>query len=146
MAASMSMTKAEREAFLAEVRIAIISVAEPGRGPLTVPIWYRYEPGGDICFATGGRSKKADLIRRAGRLSLCVQTETAPYQYVSVEGPVTLAEIDWERDIRQVAYRYLGEQMGEMYLQMTAEEREQAGNVLVRLTPQRWLTVDYRKM
>ncbi len=146
MSASLSMTKAEREAFLADVRVAVISVAEPGRGPLTVPVWYRYQPGGDICFVTGGRSKKADLIRRAGRLSLCVQTETAPYQYVSVEGPVTIAEPDFERDIREVAHRYLGEQMGEMYLQMTAEERAEAANVLVRITPQRWLTVDYRKM
>jgi len=70
---SLSMTKSQREAFVAAVRVAIISVAEPGKGPLTVPVWYRYEPGGDIFFSTGARSKKAELIRKAGRLSLCVQ-------------------------------------------------------------------------
>lgn len=143
---SLAMTKAEREAFLAEVRVAVISVAEEGRGPLTVPVWYRYEPGGDICFVTGGRSKKANLIRKSGRLSFCVQTETAPYQFVSVEGTVTVAEPDYERDTRQVAHRYLGEQMGEMYLQMTAADRAAEPSVLVRLTPKRWATVDYRKM
>jgi hypothetical protein len=43
-----------------------------------------------------------------------------------------------------MAYRYLGEQMGEMYLTMTAAEH--AGAVLVELTPERWVTVDYTKM
>ncbi len=93
---------------------------------------------------TGGGSKKAQLIRRAGRLSLCVQTETPPYCYVSVEGPVTIGVPDFERDIRELAHRYLGEQMGEMYLQLTAGER--AGNILVCLQPERWLSVDYSKM
>ena len=31
-------------------------------------------------------------------MSLCVQTETAPYQFVSVEGPVTLRTPDFETD------------------------------------------------
>ena len=34
----LTMTKAEREAFLAETRIAVITVAEAGRGPLAVPL------------------------------------------------------------------------------------------------------------
>ncbi len=141
---SLAMSKAEREAFLAEVHIAVSSVAAAGRGPLTIPIWYAYEPGGVVRFVTGGASNKAALIRKAGRLSLCVQTETPPYQYVTVEGPVTIGEPDFERDLRQMAYRYLGEQMGETYLQMTANER--VNIILVSLKPERWLSVDYRKM
>ncbi len=141
---SLAMTKAEREAFLAETRVAVISVVEPGRGPLTVPIWFAYEPGGVARLVTQAASKKAKLIGAAGRLSLCVQTEAAPYKYVSIEGPTALSTPDYERDIRAMALRYLGEQMGEMYLQMTAAER--GDNVLVTLTPERWLTVDYTKM
>ena len=95
-------------------------------------------------FVTGGGSKKIALLRRSGRLGLCVQTETAPYQYVSIEGPVTIGVPDFERDVRAMAYRYLGEQVGEMYLQMTAGQRD--NSVLVSLTPQRWLSIDYRKM
>jgi nitroimidazol reductase NimA-like FMN-containing flavoprotein (pyridoxamine 5'-phosphate oxidase superfamily) len=141
---SLAMSKSEREAFLSQTRPAIISIAENGRGPLTIPIWYSYEPGGVVRFVTGGSSKKVALIRKAGRLSLCVQTETAPYQYVSVEGPAVIGEPDFERDMRAMACRYLGEQMGEAYLQMTAAER--VGAVLVTLTPERWITVDYTKM
>ena len=55
---SLAMTKAEREAFLAETRVAVISVAEPDRGPLTIPVWYSYEPGGVVRFVTAGTSKK----------------------------------------------------------------------------------------
>jgi len=140
---SLAMTRAEREAFLAETRVAVVSVAEPGRGPLAVPVWYDYAPGGPLRFVTGGGSRKARLLRAAGRASLCVQEESPPYRYLSVEGPVTIDRPDYERDIRAVALRYLGGQMGETYLQATADQNE--GAILVTLALQRWLSVDYRK-
>jgi Pyridoxamine 5'-phosphate oxidase len=143
---SLVMSKAEREAFLAETRVGIISVTEPGRGPLTIPIWYAYKPAGPVRLVTGAASKKAKLMRAAGRLSLCVQSEAVPYRYVSVEGPVSFSEPDFERDIRPMAYRYLGDEMGEMYLASTAAERARSPSVLVTLTPERWVTVDYNKM
>jgi PPOX class probable F420-dependent enzyme len=142
---SYAMSKAEREAFLAATHVAVISVVEEGRGPLTLPVWYRYAPGGEVRFATGRSSKKLALIRKAGRLSLCVQSEAPPYQYVSIEGPARVEERpDYERDIRQVALRYLGDELGEAYLQLTAAENENA--VTVALKPERWLTMDYNKM
>ena len=64
------MTEREREAFLAEPRTAIISVASgDDRPPLAVPIHYAYEPGGDITFYTDTQrrtSRKTTLIARAG--------------------------------------------------------------------------------
>ncbi|HEY5165085.1 MAG TPA: pyridoxamine 5'-phosphate oxidase, partial [Acidimicrobiia bacterium] len=39
---SLTMSPEEREAFLAEVHVGVISVANDDRGPLTVPIWYTY--------------------------------------------------------------------------------------------------------
>lgn len=143
---SLSMTRAEREAFLADVHIAVISVARPERAPLTVPVWYTYEPGGDVCIATGAQSHKTALIRAAGHMSLCVQTETPPYKYVTVEGPTAILPLPDDGFVRQVAHRYLGTELGDFYVQTTAPERARSGEVLVRLTPQRWLTVDYTKM
>src|SRR5262245_55053775 len=104
---SLAMSRAEREAFLAETRVGVVSISEAGRGPLAGPVWYSYEPGGEIRFVTGGESKKARLLRAAGRLTLCVQEQTAPYRYVSVEGPATIGRPDLERDIRRTALRYL---------------------------------------
>ena len=40
---SLIMTKEEREAFLADVHVGIISISDDGRGPLTVPVWYAYD-------------------------------------------------------------------------------------------------------
>ena len=140
---SLAMTKAEREAFLTGVHVAVVSVEDPGHGPLTMPVWYRYERGGDVFFTTGANSRKAGLIRAAGRLSLCVQTELAPYQYVTVEGPAVLEDPDWERDSRSIAIRYLGERGGEAYLRSSGGDGE--GTILVRLRPEHWQTVDYGK-
>src|SRR6266511_6190901 len=95
---SLTMTKEEREAFLADVHVAVISVAEDGHGPLVVPIWYSYQPGGEVRIIAGRTSRQGKLMERAGRFSLCVQTETVPYKFVSVEsrlgggwGPVSSA-------------------------------------------------------
>src|SRR5262249_15120869 len=140
---SLSMTKEEREAFLADVHVGIISVAEDGRGPLTVPIWYVYEPGGEVRIVTGRMSRKGRLLERAGRFSLCAQTETAPYRYVSVEGPIVAFETaDLERDLRPLAHRYLGTAMGDRYVRSVQGGLD---DVLIRMRPERWLTVDYAK-
>jgi len=141
---SLAMTKQEREAFLADVHVGVISIPEPGRGPLTVPIWYAYEPGGELRLITGRTSRKARLLAGAGRFSLCAQTETPPYRYVSVEGPiVAIEDADLERDRRPLARRYLGTQAGDRYVEHTRSEH--ADSVLVRMRPERWLTVDYGK-
>jgi nitroimidazol reductase NimA-like FMN-containing flavoprotein (pyridoxamine 5'-phosphate oxidase superfamily) len=110
---SLIMTKQEREAFLADVHVGIISISEEGRGPLTVPIWYAYDPGGDLRIMTGRESRKGRLLARARRFSLCVQAENPPYKYVSVEGAIVSTKAaDIERDLRPLASRYLGEKMG----------------------------------
>jgi PPOX class probable F420-dependent enzyme len=141
---SLAMTKQEREAFLGDVHVGVISIPEPGRGPLTVPVWYIYDPGGELRVVTGRTSRKGRLLARASRLSLCAQTETAPYKYVSVEGPiVAIEDADVERDLRPLARRYLGPQAGDEYVETTRAEHED--NVLVRMRPERWLTVDYAK-
>jgi len=89
---SLATTPRERADFLTEVHVAVVSVAdENGRGPLSVPLWYEYEPGGELSIVTGRDSRKTALIRAAGRISVCVQTHTVPYRYVSAEGPVSAA-------------------------------------------------------
>jgi nitroimidazol reductase NimA-like FMN-containing flavoprotein (pyridoxamine 5'-phosphate oxidase superfamily) len=139
------MTKQERESFLADLHVGIISVVEDGRGPLTVPIWYSYAPGGEVRIVTGRTSRKAQLLRRAGRFSLCSQTETFPYKYVSVEGPIVAIEpANLERDRRPLAHRYFGVQAGDRYIERTRAETVE--NVVVRMRPERWLTVDYGKV
>ena len=143
---SLFMTKQEREAFLADVHVGVISIAEAGRGPLTVPVWYSYEPGGELRIMTGRESRKGSLLARAGRFSLCAQTDSPPYKYVSVEGPIVSTEAaDIERDLRPLARRYLGKEAGDGYVEETRNLPTHTDNVLIRMRPERWLTADYSK-
>jgi nitroimidazol reductase NimA-like FMN-containing flavoprotein (pyridoxamine 5'-phosphate oxidase superfamily) len=141
------MSKSEREAFLAALHVGVISIPDPARGPLTVPIWYDYEPGGELWVITDRTSRKGKLLAKGARISLCTQTESLPYQYVSVEGPIVAIEpADRERHARPMAHRYLGKDLGDQYVVATAGERDAAGgSVVVRMRPERWLSVDYNK-
>jgi PPOX class probable F420-dependent enzyme len=142
----LRMTKEEREAFLAEVHVAVVSIDEPGRGPLTAPVWYAYEPGGDVLFVTGRESRKGRLLERASRMTVCVQREQPPYGYVVVEGPFTLERPDYAEHRRGIAHRYLGAEAGERYLAANGGEGPMEDEVLVRVKPERWLTADYSKL
>ncbi len=139
---SLSMTKQEREVYLASVKLGVVSIPDAGCGPLTVPVWYDYEPGGELRFVTGKDSYKAKLLHRSTRISFCVHDARAPYKYVSVEGPIVAIEKpDMERDIRQLAYFHLGQQGGDQHVEWMKSHE----SILIRMKPERWFTVDYSK-
>ena len=145
MATSPTMTVAEREAFLADLHVGVLSVAEDGRGPLTTPVWYRYEPGGDVTFFTGRGTRKMRLLRSAGRCSLCVQSEAPPYSYVSIEGPVvSIDPAGLEEERRLIAHRYLGPEGGAAWLAATTDAMPVSD--VIRIRPERWLSVDFGKL
>jgi nitroimidazol reductase NimA-like FMN-containing flavoprotein (pyridoxamine 5'-phosphate oxidase superfamily) len=136
------MSRSGREEFLSGVHVGVVSVEDPGHGPLTVPVWYSYEPGGLVNFITGSVSKKATLIDRAGRFSICAQMEEAPYRYVSVEGPVAERQAPASGDERRgMAHRYLGEEFGDLYV--SATEEEASNSVVFRMRPESWRTGDF---
>ncbi|HQZ36293.1 MAG TPA: pyridoxamine 5'-phosphate oxidase family protein [Ilumatobacteraceae bacterium] len=135
----MNMTEAERSEFLAAVRIGVLAVEHPGHGPLALPIWYQWEDG-VVLISMSGRSLKARLLRAAGRATMTVQTETPPYSYVSVEGPVVVA--GESRDNLAMATRYLGPELGKWYADTNPSDED---TVVVRLTPEKWRTCDFGK-
>ena len=137
----LTMTKSQRETFLAELHVGVLTIERDGSAPLAAPVWYSYEPGGDVVFSFESTSEKLELALTIGRASLCVQNETMPYKYVTVEGPVTVGETDHEIE-RGLAYRYLGPEIGDIYLEAVADSVSRA----VRLSPTRWRTVDYSAM
>lgn len=144
---SLAMTPAEREAFLAEVHVAVVTVADDdGRGPLAIPLWYDYQPGGEIILVTDGNSRKAQLIRKAGRVSVCAQTQEMPYRYASVEGPVTAIEDTVTVEQRwALASRYLGPEGADAYIaHFTTGATERMVRILMR--PEHLLTRDYTKL
>ena len=141
------MTEKERQEFLAEPRIGVLSVAGGGdRPPHTTPVWYAYEPGGSITFFTGtqGRkSRKAGLIETAGVLSLSVQHEEFPYKYVTVEGSVVGSDSPPSAEqMLAIARRYLPEEAARGFVEAELAHPG-PGPVLFTVRPDRWLTFDF---
>ncbi len=131
----------DREQFLAEPHIAALSVSDgPGRGPLTVPIWYQYQPGGEVWILTESTSRKARLIEAAGRFTLMVDRVTPTTRYVSVEGPVTRIIAGTDELRREIAERYLPPDQAEAYLKLA--EAEFDPEIAIYLRPERWLASD----
>jgi PPOX class probable F420-dependent enzyme len=134
----MSMSPSEREAFLAETRVGVLAIAgDDGAGPLAVPIWYSYEPGGVVNLTTGPGTRKARAIAAAGRYSLCVQDEQPPYRYVTVEGPAVIEPASRAERLA-IAQRYLGAEQGEAFV--GENEGGGADSVVIRMTPEHWLS------
>ena len=143
---SIAMSKDEREQFLADVHVGIFSIPNEGQGPLTCPVWYRYEPGGEIVVVTPTDSRKAGLLRPGCRVSFCVQQEAMPPKYVSIEGCVVSIETaSVDADVRPLAYRYLGREVGDQYVDATRTGAQSKDEVVVRIRPERWLSGDFLK-
>jgi hypothetical protein len=135
------LSVADRESFLAEPHVAALSVAAgQGRGPFTVPIWYQYTPGGEAWVLTEAGSRKARLIKAAGRFTLMVDRVMPTTRYVSVEGAVTRMVPGTDALLREIAARYLPPEAVPAYIEFAnAELGEQ---VAIYLRPERWLTAD----
>ena len=142
-----TLSQPEREEFLAESRPATVSVeADDGRPPHTVPVWYAYEPGGNLSFFTGTggrRARKIELIDRSGAVSMCVQHPDWPYKYVTVEGTVVATDRPPSADqVLAVVGRYLPEDAAQGFV---AEElgRSDSQLVLYTVRPDRWISFDF---
>lgn len=137
------MTREEREAFLAGVHVGIVSVTEPGGGPLSVPVWYLYE-GGEIVLVTRPQARKASLLQVGTPVSFCVQSEEMPPKYVSVQGAVISAEpAEVARDLKPVVRKYLGADVGDAYVDGTRPNG--TDEIVVRIRPRRWYSRDFGK-
>jgi len=140
------LTEQEREAFLAEPRVAVLSLpSDNERPPLTFPTWYGYRPGGEITYythRTEPKSRKLRLLREGSSLSLCVQREEIPYKYVTVEGTVVAVNEDpTDEEKFAIVRRYMAERDAWAYLN---SEKESATNlVLFTIRPDRWSGLDF---
>jgi nitroimidazol reductase NimA-like FMN-containing flavoprotein (pyridoxamine 5'-phosphate oxidase superfamily) len=138
------MTRAEREAFLAGLHVGLVAVNEAKQGPLVVPVWYTYEPGGEIVVVTRPQARKTGLLVPGARVAFCAQTEELPPKYVSVQGRVVSTEpADVERDVKPVVRKYLGAEVGDAYVDGTRPNG--TDEIVVRIRPMRWYSRDFAK-
>ena len=127
----------KRDNFLNEVRVGILAIERNDKGPLCAPIWYRYSTDLGFEIAMAYDSAKSILLRRHGAATICVQDEQLPYRYVTAEGQATVELMTpEERDevLRDIAIRYLGEQLGNQYADAFPGHEE----AKVTIKPRRW--------
>ncbi|GAA5118001.1 pyridoxamine 5'-phosphate oxidase family protein [Pseudonocardia adelaidensis] len=145
------LTPNEREQFLVQPHIAVVSVAagpdaRGARPPLAVPTWYHYAPGGDLSIFTGAkgvRARKVGLIRDAGVVTMTVQKHDPPWKYVSVECELVGDDQPPKRDqMLRIVERYLPPDTA---AGMVDGELAHPGSQLVVFTlrPTRWTSFDF---
>ena len=141
------LSEHDRQEFLAQPQVGVVSVAsDDDRPPHTVPVWYAYEPGGNLSFFTntqGLQSRKDQLIEKAGVLSFSVQHGEMPYRYVTVEGTVVGADRPPSAEqMLAVVRRYLPEDAAQGFVE--GELAHPASRlVLFTIRPDRWLSFDF---
>lgn len=144
------MDRMSAQDFLAGVHVGVLAVADGDRGPHLTPVWYQYEPGAQVRFGVAGTARKLTLLRDAGRASLLVQSETWPYRYVSVEGPIRIEDIP-PGFATDTAQRYLGTEQGRRFVAANNAAQDAARplgttavpGALIHLDPRRWRSADF---
>ncbi|HMH10979.1 MAG TPA: PPOX class F420-dependent oxidoreductase [Candidatus Nitrosopolaris rasttigaisensis] len=133
------MSKEEIQTFLMSGTLTgkISTVRKDGR-PHVVPIWFILENDDyniKVVFTTGQDSLKAKHLLRDPRVSFCVDDQTPPFSFISIEG---IAEINKEPDLSEllkwatkIAGRYMGQDIAEAYGKRNAVK----GEFLVRIRP-----------
>lgn len=130
---SSMMLPDEVKRFLAYgTRTAKLATVRADGRPHVVPVWFVLD-GDDIVFTTGTTTVKAAAMRRQPRVALCVDDETPPYAYVTVDGTATVDPdahdvLAWAT---RIAARYMGADQAEAYGRRNAVP----GEALVRVTP-----------
>lgn len=114
--------------------------AGDGRGPLTVPIWYQYTPGGEPWVLTGTGSRKHQLIEAAGYFTLMAERVEPTVRYVAVDGAVSRIEPSTDEQLEAVTRRYLSGESADNYLKFARENLGE--NVAIYMKPQHWLSAD----
>jgi hypothetical protein len=132
--------KAEREQFLAEPQTGALSVSlGASRGPLTVPIWYQYTPGGEPWVLTGAGTRKAQTIEAAGFFSLMAQRLEPTRRYVAVDGAVSGIQPATDGQLVEMTLRHLSGRAADRHIHFL---RNRGENLAISMRPEHWLYSD----
>lgn len=126
------MSDEEIEALLRAREVAVLATADRHGRPEATPVWYDYREG-RVRVLVHSNSRKARNIRENPRVSLTVDTRSAPYRGVVLRGEAGLSGPDPGLR-RELALRYLGKDVGERYLAATSRFDVEDALVSMRVT------------
>ncbi len=132
----IKMTREEALRFLTGApHTGKIAIVRDDGTPMVVPVWIDLDTDGTIVFTTWHETIKARSMRREPRVSICVDDETPPFDYVRIDGTAMLIDdIDLlARWATRIAARYMGPARAQEYGKRNAVP----GELVVRVTPTR---------
>ncbi len=132
------MTDEEREAFLREANVAVLSTVDSRGRPHAAPIWYLYD-NGVFRISTGAGSQKHKNIEANPNISLVIDQRELPYYAVMVRGIAEIGPPFSDEDSLRLAIRYLGEQLGTQY---AGSQRGNEEAVSLEIKPRKVIVYD----
>ncbi len=122
----------EQRAFLVEPHIAVVCTNGPQGVPHAIPTWFFFEDG-EVVMIAGRGSQRVRNLERDPAMTVVVDRRTIPYYSLTLSGRASIDPPPTPEESRRMATRYLGQYLGERYLQGRSGE----GSVTVRLRPER---------
>ena len=101
-----AMTPAERDAFLASVRLGILSTLRHDGSPVTVPVWFEWDGAAVRCFTSAGSGKVRRLQRDPRASLLVVNHLQEPEAWVAFDGTVSIRREGAFELAERLAQRY----------------------------------------
>ncbi len=113
-------------------RTAKIACVRKDGSPVVSPVWFILDKN-ELVFTTMNTSLKYRLIRRDPRVSICVENDSYPYGFATIQGIATLHELPLDDLLKwttQIASRYVPQDIASQFGRRNAVD----GEILVRVT------------
>jgi len=130
------MTNARIDAFLIEPRIAHLVTIHPNQSPQVSPVWYAYSKGQFEIFSDRNY-RKVKNINKNYLTALSIAGETEPYEYISVEGHMTIDTDNVEKRGVSIATRYQGAEQAEFFISKYFDAET---SVILTLSPTKFIS------
>jgi len=122
----------ERDTFVSEPHVAVLATVD-GRGrPHAAPVWYLYHDG-TFVVSTGRGSQKHRNVESNPEITLVMDRRTLPYYAVMARGSAEIGAPLTDAERLELAVRYLGEDLGNRYVERTAGQDA----ITIRLKPRK---------
>jgi len=105
----------DREQFLKEAQVTVLTTLGPDGAPHSAPMWYLYE-GGVFKMITGARSQKARNVARRPQVSLVMDRRERPYYAVMIQGEAEVGPPPTPEFRFRLVAHYLGEAGARAYV------------------------------
>ncbi|MCX2980236.1 PPOX class F420-dependent oxidoreductase [Halieaceae bacterium IMCC14734] len=121
-------------------RTAKIACVKKDGSPIVSPVWFVLD-NRELVFTTMNTSLKYRLIQREPRVSVCVESDSYPYGFATIQGTATLHKLqpaDLLKWTTQIASRYVPGELVEQFGRRNAVEDE----VLVRVKVEKFFAFE----